>query len=1047
MLHLQPRLHSAQVRRSALGAVGPDLERITRFGAILPEPLLDHNNQSLFYLRKLRKDSEQSINTQPYFVEKLLADLHEQSIVQTDRRTQQTLTDAERRASALLQATEAILQPIEYAPNAIGHGFRSNALGAQPNTARLDQYASDANHATRADMFHTGLDHSDRVARLLETHLIDPIREDSLAPDDPFVQTTLYVIAPLYEPLAASLIWPTVAQLMARLGRRNISQVVGLFSMGSYADDVSRAVENAASYAGLAELEVLSGLRSTPMGRAELTNQIAERNPQLTSEIGEMLFDNIYLIDREKSNQGLAENGHELAILAANALESLIVANGSFFVQEQLGIGLHSIDYYSGEKHPYSLIGTSNDYVPVTEILHAVNRQEGRRLAHQWALEATQANTEFTQNATSDTAAGSSAPYTTITDLGFSEPNALGQLVLRLPELFDAKSPSTVADLQVQERFILPKSVAENLRTVDPSEWNEHFEGNLAEVERVFELVAGRDAIDKALGIDGPRSTVAGSVSRDAYPNGSAQRAEWSEPNTKFLGTIMEQAQDQLLDILAVSPAGLSRAGRQIEHWLREIEQQRREHRTHVQSIATSTSPELMQARDDLGLRDWRGQYEQALKRVPSRRVLLYLALGLSAFVALILLGYRLLIDKSLMLNLMNDSIWIGGFLIITVAVCMGIYRNRQIQIRRLQRARVKLVQAQMNATLQLESSYGLMRLYEKLAERFHYLSRILSDAEDELSNWQDEDLDENGNVVSPLEKVVPHRYVSYLRQPMVNNMLWDRCCEYLRRKQESYSGQDAERLEDLWSTAEWSGELKRLLAMDPQQRVDAPVLRMDGQPTARSIADLIRLTVSQTKMSVDIESDGPAQAELVRELAQDFSLEHLLWRGRAQAQAFNRYLKGMNVDLERPKEEQVSEWSTNLAEVRSKHQYAESAWSRAKPTANYDVVDRLATRGSTVDFAAASGDPESDLTRAMLDEFNVTLLPTEDPFSITFVRTVHGLGLADLNSVQRYRTELRYLSPEERALVYLADDPDDYIYQTQDPNERLTSVLPDGHS
>lgn len=1060
MLHLQPRLHAAQVRRSALGAIGPDLERITRFGAILPEPLLDHKNQSLFYLRKLREDDTLNIKADPYFVEKLLADLREQAFMQRDRRSEPTLTDAERQAAAFLRATEAVLQPIEYGADAVGNAFRSNATGIISGESRLEQSVMDAHHATRADMFHTGLDHADRVARLLETHLIDPIREDSLAPDDPFVQTTLYVVAPLYEPLAAALIWPTVAQLMARLGRRNISQVVAIFGMGSYANDSSRAVENAAAYAGLAELEVLTSLRSTPLGRAELAQQIEARSPYLSAQIGEMLFDNIYLIDREKSNQGLAENSHELAVLAANALESLIVTNGSFFVQEQLGIGLHSIDYYSGEKHPYSLIGTANDYVPITEILRAVNRQEGRRLAHQWALAATQSDASSAEGMSSRPP--SDGQYATIQEIGFSEPNALGQLVLRLPELFVAQRPSSVADLQVKERFILPKSIAENLRAVDPYVWNDSFEENLIEVERVFGLVAGRDAIDRAWGIEEARASVPGAVSRDAYPNAARHGSSGSSsngsnglyaegggaatqngaPKDRLLGLIMVQAQERLLDILAVSPAGLSRARRQIEHWLREIEQQRRAHRSNVQSYATSTAPELVQARDDLSLRDWKGLYEQALHRVPTWQTMAIVALGLTAFVAVALSIYRMVSGTGL--NLVNDGATIGGFFVVASVVSAGIYRQRRVRIRMLQRDRVRLVQNQMNAKIQLESSFGLMRLYEKLAERFHHLSRMLSEAEEELSQWQDDDLDKDGNVVSPLEKVVPSTYVSYLRQPMVNNMLWDRCCSYLRQKQDSYSEQDAARLEDLWTTTTWRSELQRLLAVEPNEPIDAPVLRMDGQPKARSIADLIRLTVSQTKMSVDIEADGPAQAELVRQLAQEFSLEHLLWRGRAQAQALNRYLKGMNVELDRPKTEQVSEWSSNLAEVRSKHQYVESAWSRAKPTANYDVVDRLATRGATVDFAAASGDPESDLTRAMLDEFNVTLLPTEDPFSITFVRTVHGLGLADMNSVQRYRTELRYLSPEERALVYLADDPNDYIYQAQDPNERLATVEPD---
>jgi|SRR5690606_26791948 len=88
-------------------------------------------------------------------------------------------------------------------------------------------------------------------------------------------------------------------------------------------------------------------------------------------------------------------------------------------------------------------------------------------------------------------------------------------------------------------------------------------------------------------------------------------------------------------------------------------------------------------------------------------------------------------------------------------------------------------------------------------------------------------------------------------------------------------------------------------------------------------------------------------------------------------------------------------------------------------------VADRLAVYGITVDFAAASGSADSDLTRALLDEFNVALLPTENPFTILFVRTVHGLSLDDLDCVRRYRAEQRGLAPDERVLLQLAPNVD----------------------
>ena len=73
------------------------------------------------------------------------------------------------------------------------------------------------------------------------------------------------------------------------------------------------------------------------------------------------------------------------------------------------------------------------------------------------------------------------------------------------------------------------------------------------------------------------------------------------------------------------------------------------------------------------------------------------------------------------------------------------------------------------------------------------------------------------------------------------------------------------------------------------------------------------------------------------------------------------------------------------------------------------------------------------------MEEFNVTLLPTENPFQITFVRSVHGLSLQDLDSMRRYRDELAYLSNDERSLVLLADELRNVLYRW----ETRTAVRP----
>ena len=84
----------------------------------------------------------------------------------------------------------------------------------------------------------------------------------------------------------------------------------------------------------------MTGIRKDESRRAALESYIRTTPAGLADFVGERIFDRIYLLDREKANQGLAEESHELATLAANALEALIAGSGDLFIQEQLGFSV-----------------------------------------------------------------------------------------------------------------------------------------------------------------------------------------------------------------------------------------------------------------------------------------------------------------------------------------------------------------------------------------------------------------------------------------------------------------------------------------------------------------------------------------------------------------------------------------------------------------------------------------------------------------------------------------------------------------------------------
>jgi hypothetical protein len=977
MFHLLPRLQAAQEQRAAQGAAGADLSKITSFATVLAEPLIDSEGRAQFYVRQPRL--EQTLP--PFYIERVLTRLERESLRAFETQASSGLTVAEKRAMLLLAATEAMLQPLDY-------GDAGFFVPAQPSTSNLQQ-STISKRATRGDLFNAALTHAEHMARLLETCLLDPIRQDLLLEDDPFVQTTLYVVAPLYEPLTAALIWPLVAQLMKRAGRQHIAQVIGLFATGSYATDMTRSVEDAAAFAALCELETLTGVRHERNTKYEMRNAeqglrkiVAELAPTLSEQVGQPLFDFAYLLDREKSNQGLAQNSHELAVVAANALEALSLSGGNLFIQEQLGLGL-----YGSEARPYSLIGAACDYVPLAQILHAVNRQEESRLVREWVLR----NTDE-KNPPSGTGQGRDvAPLPFLKKSGKEEVHfgsmqraALAQVALRLPDVLSNPTPLTVNELEVDEGFVLPAPIAIDLRRAPAAEWGVAFQAHLHEREEYLGLAVGAQAMNEALGAE------------VISPN-----KEWFlyEADDRILPSLVMRMQSHLLDDLAASPTGLTRAQAQARRWLYELEQARQK----LWSTATPNARGLAQVQRQLALRNWEAAYAQTIANTPAFATIMLRTLVAIVIVALLSLGYLTIVGRSWNPN--EDGLSLLGFALGIMAVNGLAYRLSRMRIRRLRKARVALAQAELRAQLQESVTDGLVYASDRLADLLTNWGQMLAEAASEL----------NALSTPPTIPAVPPPGVPLLTlyQPHLNPALWERCLDYLKTQQDAQGQRSEDRLDKIWGTSTWRNEMKQILSGGAPQ---------GGQTQARTIAQFIRDTVRQSVAPVSIEQPNTVRSELIRSLAKDFSIEHLLWRSAAEEEAIQRRLRALEGTSAQPP-------SAEQGERLSNRRYVENAWNRAKPTGNYDVADRLAVYGTTIDFAAASGLADSDLTRALLDEFNVTLLPTENPFGITFVRTVHGLGLRDLGAIARYQAELGYLSAAERALILLPTEPNSALY------------------
>jgi hypothetical protein len=371
--------------------------------------------------------------------------------------------------------------------------------------------------------------------------------------------------------------------------------------------------------------------------------------------------------------------------------------------------------------------------------------------------------------------------------------------------------------------------------------------------------------------------------------------------------------------------------------------------------------------------------------------------------------------------NYIEDGLSLLGFAVGISTVGLLAYRFAHARIRQLRRERVILAQAELCAQLQEYVADGIVAGYDRLSEVLNHWSHMLAEAATELSALS----------TPPLLPAVPPPGVPLIKlyQPHLNQLLWDRCLEFLRTQQDAQGQLSEERLDRIWGTPIWRSEMRRILSGSAPQ---------SGQTQARTIAQFIRDTVRQSVAPVSIEHPNAVRAELIRELAKEFSIEHLLWRtnqDEAEIQRRLRILEPMGSNRAEPAgalRGRAYMPANEKPPLITNRRYVENAWNRAKPTGNYDVADRLAVYGTVIDFATASGAADSDLTRALLEEFNVTLLPTENPFAVTFVRSVHGLSLHDLDAIRRYRDELAYLTLEERTVVLLSDSIHDPLYHIE---------------
>ena len=1063
MLHLAPRLHSAQEQRNATGVDGPDLTRITRFAALLPSDQLNHQDEIALNLFTLRDN-----RLPPFYLERLLTGLMRSPPPAVPEPPQTTnhwrRATSQRRASLLLAAAGDALLPLQwqakpsspYPPGTAGASpaaakpsrrglpwpFRKSnkdtGAGGVPGGADIPPASPTASPEppTRRHAFRAALKDGGSIAHLIASNIIDPIRADTLVPGDPFVQTTLYVIAPLYEPLTAALIWPTIAHQLNYLGQRHIAQVVGIFAAGSYATDSSRTMEDASCYAALAEMEAFTGLRRANLKQVISSIWKGSKAQGTVPEewLGRPLFDRIYLVDREKSNQGLARNSYELSVLVGNTLQALIAADGAAYIDEQVGIDLRN-----ASERPYSLLGAAADHVPLDYIFRAAQQHEGKRLVREQVL--------LQPGSTDASPAASSAdhfePLASLQHLGATSYQVLTRLIQQMPDLFNELNPESIQQLSVRSGYVLPAATARKMRGLNPVRWQTAFEslfqGVLAQSEENF----GAGALDTAWGLS--------ALDEEGLPV--------NPTDNRFLPAVAQQMRAHLLTLIGSEPSGLLQARRQLHQWLFELEQERLWPSLTAGDAAAFPPADANRVERQLDLRDWHNRYRRTLAEKPSLFGSLTRVLGLLSGIVLLTLLYlfgsglvgnaddivTVQNDPSVLAQLMTgaslDAVvdFIGNeanaatFIGLTIGAFLGAttsYRRRAQRVQKLRRQRLNLACSELTARLQDSVWRGLGRVHDRLEQMLKQMDHVLEQTSLSLQDWS---VSEKMPPLPPEDAITSHLYRPHLSQNM-----WERCLAFMRGRQDVDAGSQAaapphsaavgyrggeERLRAIWTTPQ---RLERLAALFTGQEASSYPL---ADVLASYVRDSAQTAVGESQPALpDQESDGGqaahdsetelARQAFVRTLAQEYNLEHLLWRDTTSAEGF----ASLHPDGEFT--------PVSTATLR----YLESMWNVAKPSANYDVSDRLAAHALPVEFAAVSGDPDSDLTEDVMQSLRIPRLLTGNPFQIAFVRTLHGLELRDLGSMTRYLAELGRMDNASRQQILLTDAIHAEMYNQQDP-------------
>jgi hypothetical protein len=824
MLHLWPRLRTIQEERHYLGIDRnlPNLSQITAFAAIMPEPRMgDQPERYPFRALKVVRPNPNNYPP-PYYAETELGNIFADLAMPNAGNSQPHLLYSERVAdqllTKLLSTSDAYIEEVRPELSQHAANFMPQIIASE--------------RVRRTDMFKLGVAWSESIGRTLISQVIDPTRLDEVQPQDPFVQTNLYVLGSLCEPMASALIWPLIAELVHTLGTRNVVKVVGLFSTGSFAPDATRSLEEAASYAALAELEAFLGVpdrTESTKDLRDLVKSIAGRGAW-ESRVGKPLFDRIYLVDREKSNQSLASSSLELSVLAANAVEAFLAVDGELFMEQQLGANSRT-----GRAGIFSVLGAANNYVPLPSYLKSAIEEERKRIAALTIL-ATPDDLDAMHTGLEDLGAvpeesvrslllpGTGHMFSSVTRRpwpllrggGFRRVLHESRRLLRTtrlrrrpssrthnaaggspatstatqvaPAISQADADQWLPEVRVTESFLLPTSIGNQLRVQNqPWRWRALAEAHIATGLNRVEYDLQSDYLDIAWGLRYQDPNVTDNQ-LDVHLTRYKEQT-WAERRQTDSGTIPKAlftALQHVLEDICTGAGGLRRASHRLTNWIESAQSVLLTRRVYqVEQTARRWEEE-----DQERYRVWQRRYAQVAGRRAHPEATGIRAVLLGLFAAYLTAGWLLTQDQ---FEATPEHFLIAGTLVVSITLALGLvpWLAWWLSWHRVQRRRIRLAVDRASHLANRLVRERLLSVYQKLRADLILLREPVDKAIEELDRWA---RPEDPPPIPPLG--VPN---THLRVPYTDEHIWHQIKQRLQTQVGSHGQPNPDYFLALW--------------------------------------------------------------------------------------------------------------------------------------------------------------------------------------------------------------------------------------------------------